>query len=255
MSSDLTKAAAGQLATVPDHLKDVHGREGTELVRKQDLVIPRLGVTQGNNPQMKRANPLYIEGLKDGQFFNPVTNDIYGESLEFITLSFAPSRILFRDLNEGGGILCRSFNAINGGTIAPTCDACPNSKWGSGGEPPACTDLMNFPFILVPNNHLVLSSWKSTAIKPTRTWLTKLEMLIDKYNKPLYSWVSEVVLKPEKKAENDFFVPLFTVKRWATAEEFKLAEAQYNSLKGKDIGKQAVTAEEQQQENDEHVPF
>jgi hypothetical protein len=254
MSEELVNIPGGALAAVPDHLKGVHGKEGLEQVRKQDLVLPRLGISQGNNPQMKRNNPLYIDGLKDGQFFNQVTNDVYGDSIQFIGLSFAPSRILFRDLKEGGGILCRSFNAIDGGTISPTCDACPNSRWGAKGEPPACTEFMNFPFVILHDGkQLVVSSWKSTALKPTRTWLTKMDMLVAKWEKPLYAWVSAVKLQPDKNDAGEFFVPTFSVKRWATSEEFEFAQAQYNALKGTSIGKMAVTAEEQIPEED--IPF
>jgi hypothetical protein len=254
---EITKQDGGSLVTLPDHLKGVSGHDGMELVRKQDLVIPRLGISQGNNPQMKRANPLYIDGLKDGNFFNPVTNDVYGDSFQFIALSFGPSRIYFHPIDEGGGIICRSNNGIDGGTIAPTCDQCPNSRWGAKGESPACTEFMNFPFVILGAQQLVISSWKSTALKPTRTWLTKMNMLVEKWNKPFYAWVSEVKLNPDKNDAGEWFVPTFTVKRWATSEEFKFAEELSNGLKGKSIGKMVVTEEEKnrQQAADPDLAF
>src|SRR6267142_3414109 len=257
MSEELVNIQGGPLAAVPDHLKDVHGREGLEQVRKQDLILPRLGISQGNNPQMKRSNPLYIDGLKDGQFFNPVTNEVYGEALQFVALSFAPSRILFRDIEEGGGILCRSFNGVDGGTVAPTCDECGNSKWGAKGETPACTEFMNFPFIILTGaKQLVVSSWKSTALKPARTWLTRMNMLVEKHEKPFYSWVSEVRLNPDKNDAGEFYVPTFTLKRWSTAEEFAFAQGQYNAIRGKSIGKVVVEAEQKAREAaDEEIPF
>lgn len=255
MSTDLVKQDGGALA-LPEHLKGVSGHDGMEQIRKQDLIIPRLGISQGNNPQMKRSNPLYIEGLKDGQFFNPVLSEIYGEKLQFIALSFSPSRILFEDIDSGGGILCRSFNGINGGSISPTCDACGHSRWGADGKPPDCTEFMNFPLILIGPTHLVVSSFKSTALKPARTWLTKMEMLVAKWDKPLFSWVSEVELKADKNDAGEFYVPTFTVKRWASAEEFKFASDQYTALKGKSIGKMVVTEEEKHQEQtQEDHPF
>ncbi len=258
---NLVPADGGSLVALPDHLKDVHGHEGMEQVRKKDLVIPRLGIGQGQNPQMKRSNPLYIEGLRDGEFFNPVTNDVYGDTLSFIALSYGPSRILFEQTEDDkptGKILCRSNNAIDGGSISPTCDTCPKSQWRNGGKtPPECTEFMNFPLILIGPKHLVISSFKSTGLKPTKMFLTKMDMLVNKWSKPLYSWVSEVKLNPDKNDAGEFYVPTFTVKRWATAEEFSFAESLFKEFKGKgtSVGELVTIDEEKKHQADEDIPF
>ena len=244
MGNEIVNIEAGSLTKLPAFLKDVKGKEGTENIQKKDLVLPRLCICQSGNPQRKKANPLFIEGLEEGQLFNNITNDIYGTKAQFIPLVKTGSRIFFRDLKEGGGIICRSFNGIDGGTIAPTCDACPNSKWGTKGEPPPCTDFLNYPTIMLGSyRHLIVSSWKSSSLPPARVWLTRVDMLVEKWNKPLFSWVSEVELKPDSNESGDFFVPTFTVKRWATDEEFAHAQSLYHELKGKTI----IVEEEQPQ--------
>ena len=244
MGNEIVNIEAGSLTKLPAFLKDVKGKEGTENIHKKDLILPRLAVCQGGNPQRKKANPLYIEGLEEGQFFNNVTNEIYGTKVQFIPLLKTGSRIFFRDMKEGGGILCRSFNGIDGGTISPTCDVCPNSRWGAKGEAPVCTEFMNFLTTLIGDYpELIVASWKSTALKPTRTWLTRVDMLVEKWNKPLFSWVSEVQLNPDKNESGEFFVPTFTVKRWATDKEFVHAQSLYHELKGKPI----IVEEEQPQ--------
>ena len=254
MSEELATTSGGALTALPDHLKNVAGHEGMENVRKKDLVLPRLTICQSGTPQRKKGNPLLIEGLEEGQFFNNVTNEIYGGKLQFISLVKTSSRILFRDLKEGGGILCRSLNGIDGGTISKTCDACPNSRWGIKGEPPACTEFMNSPVVIAGTKQLLVASWKATALKPARTWLTKMDMLVEKWNKPLYAWVSEVTLQYSKNDSGEFFVPTFNVKRWANAEEFEFAQKQYGELKGQTI---VVDDHDEQAgaEADEEAPF
>jgi len=251
MGSELVNIQGGALSKLPDFLKDVQGHDGAENISKKDLILPRLAVCQGGNPQRKRANPLYIEGLEEGQFFNNVTNEIYGSKIQFIPLVKTGSRIFFRDLKEGGGIICRSFNGIDGGTIAPTCDACHNSKWGTKGETPQCTEFMNYPAIVIGEYpHLAVSSWKSTSLKPARVWLTRIDMLVEKWNKPLFSWVSEVQLNPDKNEFGEFYVPTFTVKRWATDKEFAYAQSLYNELKGK-----TIVVDDEHEESTENIPF
>lgn len=235
MSTEITKKTVDFLAVVPDHLREVKGHEGMENVNKNDLILPRLAICQGNNPQRKKANPLYIEGLEDGDLFNTVTNEVYGNKLQFIPLLKTGSRILFAPLEEGGGILCRSMNGIDGGSLSPTCDTCPKSKWQADGTPPECTEFLNFPSVIAGTRQLIVESWKSTALKPARTWLTRVNMLVEKHNKPFYSWVTEVQLNPDKNDSGEFYVPTFTLKRWSTPEEFEFASRVYHDLKGKTI--------------------
>ena len=60
-------------------------------------------------------------------------------------------------------------------------------------------------------------------------------MLVEKHNKPFYSWVTEVQLNPDKNDSGEFYVPTFTLKRWSTPEEFEFASRVYHDLKGKTI--------------------
>lgn len=244
MAEELTTIQGGGLA-LPDHLKNLHSREGLENVGKEDQVIPRLVMAQSTHPQLKPSNPLYIKGLNQGEMFNTVTGEVYGTSVLIIPLLYAKSRIYFKDLKEGGGILCRSFNGIDGGSIAPKCADCPNSKF-SPDKPPACNIFMNFPSILVEKKQLIAPSYKSTALKPARAWVTRMNMS----NKPMFAGVYEVKSNPDKNAKGEFFVPTFTLKRWTTAEEFAYAQAQYNSLKGK-----TILVDEDQPETEEEIPF
>ena len=241
MGKDIEKAAPGPLV-VPDFLKGIHGSEGLENARKEDLILPRVSICQSMTPQRKKGNPNYIEGLEEGSWFNNVTNEVYGETIQLIPLVFSKSRIYFKDLTDGGGILCQSFNGVDGGTISKTCDACPNSKFGADGESPACNNFMNFASLL--NKQLVAVSFKSSALKAGRQWVTRMKM----FDKPAYVQVYELKLVPQKNSKGEFFAPVITFKRWVTEPEAKFAQECYQGIKG-----QAIKVE--QDDVNEEIPF
>lgn len=104
MSKALTTTTKeSSLAIVPAHLKQYVGMEDSEReVGREDMLIPRLAVAQaGMSPELKKNNELFIEELKEGQLFNTVTNEIYGEKATVIPLFFSKNWIEFAP-NMGG---------------------------------------------------------------------------------------------------------------------------------------------------------
>jgi hypothetical protein len=246
--ADLTQIQKGSIQEVPDYIKAMHGNEGLENVNKNDILLPRLAICQSGTPQRKPTNSLYIPGLNEGQFFNSVTNEIYGSTVELIPLLKTQSRIYFRDLKEGGGILCRSFNGIDGGTIAPRCIECPNSV----GFPSACTEFKNFASIVAKDRNLIVASFKSTGLAAAKAWITRMSMM----HKPSFVGVYELSLVSRTKKEGDFFVPVVNFKRWSSQDEVTYAMSEYQGLKGKNIQTdEELSAESGSQENDQDITF
>jgi hypothetical protein len=103
MTDKLATMTKGSLAVVPEHLKSYQGTQDAEAnVSTSDILIPRLAVAQaGMSPQLKKAHELYIPELEEGQLFNTVTNEIYGEEATVIPLFFTKNYIEF----QGGGVL------------------------------------------------------------------------------------------------------------------------------------------------------
>jgi len=250
MSDELQKIPSNPLA-IPDYLKGVSGREGSENVSSTDIILPRLSICQSTTPQRKLDNSAYIKGLNDGDLFNTVSEENYGRTVEFIPLIFSKSRIYFRDLKEGGGILCQSLNGINGGRLAPVCATCPKSQF-TAEKAPECTNFMNFPSLILPHLELLVASFKSTALKSAKQFLSRMDMFCQKVKKPYFASVYELKIMPAKNSKGDFFGPTFTRKRWAEEKEFLVALHHYNELKGKNIQTDEVSAEEVE---GEQVPF
>jgi hypothetical protein len=261
--SDLVPIQKGDLA-IPDYLKDVHGREGAENVTKEDLVIPRLGFCQSTSNERKRNNPKFIDGLSEGDMFN--TRDLvnYGAKVQVIPLLKTGSRIYFQKSETGGPtgvILCRSFNGIDGGTVAPRCIECPKSQ----GYPSPCTEFKNILSIVLPYRTVILVSFKSTALPAAKQWISRMVDITERTNKPFYTSVYEITTAATKNQKGEFFIPVVKRVGFVSQEDFQFAEAKYKEFKGAAIKMhESVEAGEVQSDavdsefqdiRDEDIPF
>lgn len=76
---------------------------GNENVKTEDLVIPRLEVVQGLSEAVQTGKPGYIEGAKQGDLINSVTNENYGKEVFVVNVHFAKLWLVWKDYNKGGG--------------------------------------------------------------------------------------------------------------------------------------------------------
>ena len=149
---------------------------GLENVEQDMLIIPRIKLVQSISAEVMEND------TKPGSFVNSVLKDVIAESkgkdgaaLKFIPVDFSGrTRILFKDLDDGGGILCRSENFYKGiGTPGGICckdeknPVCKHAQWTDTAEKrmsPECTAFYNF-FVMVAGYSsivpLVLSFSKS----------------------------------------------------------------------------------------------
>lgn len=177
---------AVKLAEVPEYLRKQAGeaRLGNENVTQDDIVIPRLAICQSNSFERKESHAKYIEGLKEGMFFNTATKEIYGKEVVLMNVYMFASRIRWKGKKIGEGMLCRSQNAIKGvGDPGGDCLSCEFARFGgddSDEARPGCTKFLNFPSLLIRSANYVPSlldilivSMKSLAITfAARPWNT-----------------------------------------------------------------------------------
>jgi hypothetical protein len=78
MTDALQKTGGNFLAQRPAFIKE--GTEGHEGIHNKDIKPPALKLAQSTSPEIKRAKPeRYIPELREGEFFNSLTKEIYGE--------------------------------------------------------------------------------------------------------------------------------------------------------------------------------
>jgi len=143
----LQRAQAGPLTPVGDEF--IPGLEGVE----QDmLIIPRLKLVQKMSVETD-------EGVKPGSVVNSMTKDVVAEfgkdgaKLVVVPIVNTRSRIRFRPYEDGGGILCRSFDGkIGVGDPGGNCLTCPHGQWTTDEngkrQAPECSDYLNV-FVVV----------------------------------------------------------------------------------------------------------
>lgn len=224
-TEELETTKTEELATtnnaIPEHLKQYAnmGNAGFEKLREEDSIIPRLAIAQSNSPQIKDS-VLRIDGLEVGQFFNSITNEIYGNKVFVTPLTEFPHRIYFgpysssatnqlcfaRDLNSEGQL-------INGALHPEGCDSCDFAKWPDkprtdGSKRPLCTFF--YSYVLLVHNEdgsvePVVFSVKSKAIKAAQKWHGMIRTRVNKKNLPPFTM--KFSLKSVSKGENFYFSP------------------------------------------------
>lgn len=230
MTTTTTSAIAE--VSMPAWLQEKQGQpvRGQEEMTAKDMTMPRVALAQDGTAQAKEANASYIEGLRPGMFFNTLSRKLYGKQVLFTPLFFYKSRIMFRDMKEGGGVLC----------LNPTGKSCPLNhgkecqygEWGADGAKPLCTEFMNFPALVYDEEnlkaapHLAVVSFKSTGNAAAK----ELNALIRFRGRDAFAGVYRMWCVPAKQASNDYWEPRVENAGWVTEELFKFAEQNYNAL-------------------------
>jgi hypothetical protein len=208
---------------------------GLEQVGFKDLILPRLALCQNNSRARDKQNAKeYIKGLEEGQFYNTLSREILGESITVVPLFFYHSRMMFKDLDQGGGMLCQAPDGVscqlnNGGP-------CLHSAWGKGGEPPECMEFFNYPCLVYkgpgkePNQELIIASMKTTGLKAGRT----LNSLMRMRGRAAFAGIYDLKAIPaSNKAGQNYYTweaknsSKGDLPGWVDAELYSYAEEQY----------------------------
>lgn len=191
-------SAPALASDVPEYLREQVGNtEGSENVGQDDQLIPRLAIAQmGQSPQTKKASELYIPGLQDGQFFNTLTNEIYGEEVVVVPILFFKNFIEFKSMDDGGGVIAMYNNA---GEVPPAKLAF------QGGNKPAVTEFKNRLCLLLREGYkpeLIVVSFKSSGLKAAKKW----NSLIKGTNLPAYARTYTLKTVPKQKGQQSWHV-------------------------------------------------
>lgn len=171
MAKELEKQQTKAVSTVPQmssqELRDQFGE-----MDSNDITIPRIVILQGLSPEVSegRGKPgeFYIKGLE---------RNLGNKPLEIVVLLRNKSRIRWQDLQLGGGILCRSFDAKAGqGEPGGNCDTCPMQAWevsetNKSGRP-GCDLYQNLIVVLRTDE-----DWMPMAVSGNRSKLKALKNL------------------------------------------------------------------------------
>jgi hypothetical protein len=216
-----------------DFIKDAEDTmEGFGDLNSSTMAIPFLKLAQDLTPQTKKTKPEYIEGLEVGQFFNSVTNKIYGSHLEVIIVKF--ERVYIEWLpNRGGFVGYHSPDAAK--NIA---DDMTFGKW----KTKEGNDLVEYyAYYLLINGHEVegpiIMSLTSTAIKAAKALNRAMSTHIMENGKramPFYL-IYNVESAMQTKGQNDYYGYKFSFKSYINEEQYKLVGTERLALPDKPV--------------------
>lgn len=198
---------------IPAHIE--RGNAGREHITMEDMLMPRLSLAQKMSPEVDPTHEKYIDGLKVGQMFNSVTQEVYGGGpLVFAIVKVEPPRgVEFNPREKGGGV--KDPNV-------PLTD--PRMEWtsregkdGTERVKPIATLFRDYIILLNLAEPMALS-FKSTGIKVAKqlnsfiqlrgtnvyTGLYKIEPTVaQSANGPYYAWkVRNAGFVPPEEIEN-----------------------------------------------------
>ncbi len=220
-------------------LADAHGVMGLENARAEDFQIPRLQIAQAMSPQLLRSKAEYIAGLMVGQYFNTVTQEVYGDTINVVPVKYTFSRLRFAN-----SILdCQSKNGIDGGTRAPKCSECEFSKWGSGkdGQGTDCKEYRNWLILEAKSGQPMSLSFKSSSLIVAKTWATLISTRKYKLTTgksvpaPAFSTVYELRSVEKSTSKGTFYIPAVRVIGNAPVDVMKDAADLFRTFKGEII--------------------
>lgn len=229
---------------------------GKENIRNEDMDIPRLKLIQGLSKELT----LY-DDLKAGHFFHSATEMIFDdkEGFRVVPVYFERQYILWRPLENGGGILARAQDGIHwspsegsfdvqldrkdGGAkvtwkVAPTVEKSGLAQWGTmdpnnPNSPPAATLMYNFllAFPDYPDLMPAVLTFQRSSIKIGRKFITKLKTV----RTPLFGTIFRLTSFVDHNAANQDFhnVNLVGAGLVEDPAQYEMYKNLYQSLAGK----------------------
>jgi len=170
-----------------------------------------------------------IEGVEAGKFYMNLTGEEF-EEVQAVFLKVNKGRVYFaEDANERKP-LCGSPDRIKPSPrfdqpIAPTCSECSYAPWNRN-EPPLCNETYNLLGIMVESGLPFWWSVKSTAIAPTKRFLSAIALRA-RMGKNLFDAQvtirSQLITQPGKK----YHIPVCTVTWLKDAARYRELYEQY----------------------------
>lgn len=237
----------GSLAPRPAHLQRKPGqaRLGSENVTQNDIIVPRLAISQSASWELKKTHAKHIEGLEEGQYFNTVTKEIYGDSIRVLPVHFYRDRIRWGE-EIGEGIRCRSEDAVTGvGDPGGNCLTCPFSMRDVKKKDGPCALHLNFPLFVIPRSgkidpsEILIYPMKSLAITAAKHW----NSLNNIRNGDRFEGVYRLTVVEDHRESGDSFQPHVEndADSWATPEQYAVGRAAYDLITSwKQAGKRIV---------------
>jgi len=153
-------------------LKDSLDNSGFETMSAADIAIPFILVLQALSPQIRGDNK--IEGANEGDFYNTVTNFVYGDQIKLIPCAFNKAWVEWSPREKGGGFI-RQYSDIS---ILDKCIKNDKNQDALKSGNIIVTTAYHYCILLhLGNIERVVVALTSTQLKKSRRWNSQMMAL------------------------------------------------------------------------------
>ncbi len=230
------KALAIKKNNLPPAVIEAAGRGFEEPTAREDLLLPRATLLQALSPQVVDG----VEGCKSGIVINSITNEMLPEVFipifkytEFLKFNPRDSKAENYDpAYDAGALIWR--------TNDPTDPRTAECKFGEDGSKPTAVKVMNFLCYFPGVNMPIVLGFSKTSYKAGK----KLISLAQFSGGDMFSRRYKLATKPAESDGNKYFVLEVGFAGKVNQEEYKIAEAMYQTFRGKDLQVHETVVEE-----------
>lgn len=212
-------------AKLPAYMKQDGGR-GSEQVKAEDLVIPRLEIVQALSPARDKKHPNYIEGAEEGMLYNTVTRELYGDRVLVVPVMFKKEYIVWKLRKAGGGFLGVAPTAEQGDDIKRAVPA----DIAKQDEIEVLDTAQQFCYLVKGDGSVeeIVVSMSKSKMKVSRKWNSLIRMGNgDSFSR---AYLLETVQDKNKKGDT-FYNLSVSVAGFPPEAIYKRAEALYEKVK------------------------
>ena len=238
MSNEIVKQ---NTTNVPAYLSQINiGPMGTEDMGTEDTIVPRLKICQPMS-QIKQVNNV----IRDGEFYNAATGEIFSSGIDFYALLFWRSRIWFSADQKLVGTEIIDHKTKEVKHFGKEIEQIVNNKalYSKG------MDVHNYMIALagniaIGNPEILICSFQSAAMKASRQMNAQLKSNTLK-NIPIYVQQIHATTQITKFAKGSAYMPVFSFPRMATEEEFYRLQALFSQAQDLQGMESVITGEDE----------
>ena len=172
MANAVKKKDATNITQFDPSIFEKDANQGLGNLGMDDLAIPFLRILSDTSPQIKKRDPLYIEGAESGMIYNTLTKDIFdGEAgVKVIPCAYQRQYIEWADRGEGSGAPVNIYPAESDILSKTTRDDQKKDRLANGNY---IEDTANHYCLVIDNEGTtsqVLIAMKSTQRKKSKRW-------------------------------------------------------------------------------------
>lgn len=222
--------AASTAMAIPDYMKQ-GDRRGTENLASADVRPPALRLAQSMSPETKRSEPAFIDGLREGDLFNSITQEIYGDkAMEILVINSLGHRNVEFDPTNKGQVI--DFNVPDGDPRTEFTDEVRDGQ--KVRVRPRATKFYDYLVLLLLEDgrrEVATLSLKGTQLKKAVT----LNTLIKMSNLPSFAHRIALTPVPEKKGSYSYYGYRVAKVGYASEADYQAAEKLFAEMSGKTV--------------------